>query len=178
MQKALFCRWILILKEKSFKLLEDCAKQVQNTLKSFLTSTKTSYSRVFLLNFITKLNLHDEDEGSFTWLDYATNFILEQKNSQVSITFLSSTLQYIFMMAPTRQTIKLTSVAVSYSAIIWERLEMFHRFLIQGNTKQSLGTLFTRTNYITLKYVTDSWGNDNSFKLIITAIKDGSKEMG
>lgn len=43
------------------------------------------------------------------------------------------------------------------------------------NTKQTLGTLFTRTNYITLKYVTDGWGNDNSFKLVITAIKDGSK---
>lgn len=42
------------------------------------------------------------------------------------------------------------------------------------NTKQSLGTLFTRTNYITLKYVTDGWGTDNSFKLVITAIKDGS----
>lgn len=42
------------------------------------------------------------------------------------------------------------------------------------NTKQNIGTLFTRTNYITLKYVTDGWGTDNSFKLIITAIKDGS----
>jgi hypothetical protein len=42
------------------------------------------------------------------------------------------------------------------------------------NTKQNIGTLFTRTNYITLKYVTDNWGSDNSFKLIITAIKDGS----
>lgn len=44
------------------------------------------------------------------------------------------------------------------------------------NTKQSLGTLFTRTNYVTLKYVTDGWGTDNSFKLVITAIKDGSKD--
>jgi hypothetical protein len=68
------------------------------------------------------------------------------------------------------------------------------------NTKQNIGTLFTlvhsatllpsppshkwffqstflyrRTNYITLRYVTDNWGTDNSFKLIITAIKDGSK---
>lgn len=43
------------------------------------------------------------------------------------------------------------------------------------NTKENLGTLFTRTNYITLKYVTDSWGTDNSFKLVITAIKDGSE---
>jgi Low-density lipoprotein receptor domain class A len=45
------------------------------------------------------------------------------------------------------------------------------------NTKENLGTLFTRTNYITLKYVTDSWGTDNSFKLVITAIKDGSEDQ-
>ena len=43
------------------------------------------------------------------------------------------------------------------------------------NTKESLGTLFTRTNYVTLKYVTDGWGTDNSFSLIITAFKDGSE---
>lgn len=41
------------------------------------------------------------------------------------------------------------------------------------NTKQTLGAMFTRTNYVTLKYVTDSWGTDsNGFKLVITAVKD------
>ncbi|XP_070494699.1 uncharacterized protein [Chironomus tepperi] len=41
------------------------------------------------------------------------------------------------------------------------------------NTKQSVGVLFTNTNHITLKYVTDNWGTDsNGFKLVITAIKD------
>ncbi|KAJ8982021.1 hypothetical protein NQ317_007729 [Molorchus minor] len=41
------------------------------------------------------------------------------------------------------------------------------------NTKQNLGAMFTRTNYVTLKYVTDAWGTDsNGFKLIITAVKD------
>ncbi|XP_017772048.1 PREDICTED: uncharacterized protein LOC108559317, partial [Nicrophorus vespilloides] len=41
------------------------------------------------------------------------------------------------------------------------------------NTKQTLGAMFTRTNYVTLKYVTDAWGTDsNGFKLVITAVKD------
>lgn len=36
--------------------------------------------------------------------------------------------------------------------------------------------MFTRTNYVTLKYVTDAWGTDtNGFKLVITAVKDPSK---
>lgn len=38
------------------------------------------------------------------------------------------------------------------------------------------GVLFTRTNFLTLKYRTDSWGTDaHGFKLIITAFKDAEK---
>lgn len=41
------------------------------------------------------------------------------------------------------------------------------------NTKQTLGAMFTRTNYVTLRYVTDAWGTDsNGFKFVITAVKD------
>ncbi|XP_012275286.1 uncharacterized protein LOC105696969 [Orussus abietinus] len=41
------------------------------------------------------------------------------------------------------------------------------------NTKQSVGAIYTRTNFVTLKYVTDAWGTDsNGFRLVITAIKD------
>lgn len=36
--------------------------------------------------------------------------------------------------------------------------------------------MFTRTNFVTLKYVTDGWGTDsNGFKLVITAVKDPSE---
>ncbi|CAH2065768.1 unnamed protein product, partial [Iphiclides podalirius] len=49
------------------------------------------------------------------------------------------------------------------------------------NTKQQVGAMFTRSNFVTLKYVTDNWGTDaNGFKLIVTAIKDpkhGCKEF-
>ena len=39
------------------------------------------------------------------------------------------------------------------------------------------GVLFTRTNFLTLKYRTDSWGTDaHGFKLIITAFKVGVEE--
>ncbi|XP_014249660.1 uncharacterized protein LOC106666759 isoform X2 [Cimex lectularius] len=41
------------------------------------------------------------------------------------------------------------------------------------NTKTAVGSLFTRTNFVTLKYVTDGWGTDlNGFNLVITAVKD------
>ncbi|GBP53215.1 hypothetical protein EVAR_8992_1 [Eumeta japonica] len=44
------------------------------------------------------------------------------------------------------------------------------------NTKQQVGALFTRSNFVTLKYVTDNWGTDaNGFKLIITSVKDPSE---
>ncbi|XP_014278213.1 uncharacterized protein loaf [Halyomorpha halys] len=41
------------------------------------------------------------------------------------------------------------------------------------NTKQGVGAIFTRTNFVTLKYVTDNWGTGaNGFDLVITAVKD------
>ncbi|KAK7790341.1 hypothetical protein R5R35_003689 [Gryllus longicercus] len=43
------------------------------------------------------------------------------------------------------------------------------------NTKHSVGIIYTRTNFVTLKYVTDSWGTEsNGFKLVITAFKGKS----
>ncbi|XP_057326056.1 uncharacterized protein LOC130668065 [Microplitis mediator] len=41
------------------------------------------------------------------------------------------------------------------------------------NTHISVGAIYTRTNFVTLKYVTDAWGTDtNGFRLVITAVKD------
>ncbi|XP_011501174.1 PREDICTED: uncharacterized protein LOC105364842 [Ceratosolen solmsi marchali] len=41
------------------------------------------------------------------------------------------------------------------------------------NTMQSVGAIYTHTNFVTLKYVTDAWGTDtNGFRLVITAVKD------
>lgn len=41
------------------------------------------------------------------------------------------------------------------------------------HTRQSVGTIYSRTNFLTLKYVTDAWGTDtNGFHLVITAFKD------
>ena len=40
-------------------------------------------------------------------------------------------------------------------------------------TAKSVGKIYTQTNFLTLKYVTDSWGTDaNGFKMIVTAFKD------
>lgn len=39
-----------------------------------------------------------------------------------------------------------------------------------------MGAIYTRTNFVTLKYVTDAWGtNANGFRLVITAVKDPSE---
>lgn len=41
------------------------------------------------------------------------------------------------------------------------------------DTKQSVGALFTKTNFLTFKYVTDNWGTEtNGFKMVITSVKD------
>ncbi|XP_058065396.1 uncharacterized protein LOC131215036 [Anopheles bellator] len=41
------------------------------------------------------------------------------------------------------------------------------------DTKQSVGVLLTKTNFLTFKYVTDNWGTEtNGFKMVITSFKD------
>lgn len=41
------------------------------------------------------------------------------------------------------------------------------------DTKQSVAALFTKTNFLTFKYVTDNWGTEtNGFKMVITSVKD------
>ncbi|XP_049831185.1 uncharacterized protein LOC126272400 isoform X2 [Schistocerca gregaria] len=41
------------------------------------------------------------------------------------------------------------------------------------NTESTVGAIYTRTNFVTLKYVTDGWGTDsNGFRLVVTAFKD------
>lgn len=53
---------------------------------------------------------------------------------------------------------------------------VFQADLSCQNTKQSVGAIYTRTNFVTLKYVTDSWGTiSNGFRLVITAVKDPSE---
>jgi len=46
------------------------------------------------------------------------------------------------------------------------------------NTKDSVGVLYTRSNYVTLRYKTDAWGTRrNGFKVVITAYKPVRKDQ-
>ncbi|XP_043237937.1 uncharacterized protein LOC122389713 [Amphibalanus amphitrite] len=46
------------------------------------------------------------------------------------------------------------------------------------NTKESVGTLYTRSNHLTLEYKTDAWGTSkNGFRMVITAFKHVTKDM-
>ena len=41
-----------------------------------------------------------------------------------------------------------------------------------GDSVGQNGVIFSQTNYVTLKYITDSWGTaENGFKMVITAFK-------
>lgn len=42
-----------------------------------------------------------------------------------------------------------------------------------GNNHHEVGTIYTRTNFVTFRYVTDGWGQvGNGFRLVLTAYKD------
>lgn len=88
---------------------------------------------------------------------------------------------YIFDGAHATGTAKVSCFSMIY--IIWSSFTFnylqwncFQYDLSCRNTKQTVGAIFTQTNFITLQYRTDGWGTDtNGFKLVITAVKDPSE---
>ncbi|OAD52565.1 Peptidyl-prolyl isomerase cwc27 [Eufriesea mexicana] len=71
---------------------------------------------------------------------------------------------------------KLLNSAQNCSLMRVELAEGMRADLSCKNTKQTVGAIYTRTNFVTLKYVTDSWGTaSNGFRLVITAVKDPSE---
>ncbi|KAG5344875.1 PLA1A Phospholipase, partial [Acromyrmex heyeri] len=67
----------------------------------------------------------------------------------------------------------LTSALEQFRDIIKEEESLQNADLSCRNTKQTVGAIYTRTNFVTLKYVTDGWGtSSNGFRLVITAVKD------
>lgn len=55
-------------------------------------------------------------------------------------------------------------------------LLLFQADLSCRSTRAEVGTIYTQSNFLTLRYTTDAYSKaDNGFRLIITAYKDSSK---
>ncbi|KAF8774691.1 hypothetical protein HNY73_017216 [Argiope bruennichi] len=61
------------------------------------------------------------------------------------------------------------------SSVLYDQIDhlLFEADLSCRSTRADVGTIFTQSNFVTLKYVTDKWTQPgNGFKLVITTFKD------
>ncbi|OXU27374.1 hypothetical protein TSAR_013816 [Trichomalopsis sarcophagae] len=94
-----------------------------------------------------------------------------ERNLDCAITFQTNSILQRFMLKFDRLQLDCNDHLYIYDGA--HSVGSFKADLSCRNTMQSVGAIYTHTNFVTLKYVTDAWGTDtNGFRLVITAVKD------
>uniref|UniRef100_A0ABD2WYU5 phospholipase A1 n=1 Tax=Trichogramma kaykai TaxID=54128 RepID=A0ABD2WYU5_9HYME len=94
-----------------------------------------------------------------------------ERNLDCAVTFQTHSILQRFMLKFDRLQLDCNDHLFIYDGA--HSVGSFKADLSCKNTMQGVGAIYTQTNFVTLKYVTDSWGTDsNGFKLVITAVKD------
>ncbi|XP_074101794.1 uncharacterized protein LOC141529218 isoform X3 [Cotesia typhae] len=94
-----------------------------------------------------------------------------EHNLDCTITFQTHSILQRFMLRFDRLQLDCNDHLFIYDGA--HAVSSFKADLSCRNTHISVGAIYTRTNFVTLKYVTDAWGTDtNGFRLVITAVKD------
>uniref|UniRef100_A0A0K8SEC3 Uncharacterized protein n=1 Tax=Lygus hesperus TaxID=30085 RepID=A0A0K8SEC3_LYGHE len=98
-----------------------------------------------------------------------------ERNLDCVVTFQTDSILQSFMLRFDRLTLDCNDHLYIYDGA---HAVGAHKFdLSCRNTKAAVGLIFTKTNFVTLKYVTDGWGTDiNGFELVITAIKENKHD--
>ncbi|XP_043269843.1 uncharacterized protein [Venturia canescens] len=94
-----------------------------------------------------------------------------ERNLDCAITFQTHSILQRFMLRFDRLQLDCNDHLYIYDGA--HAVDNFKADLSCKNTNVGVGAIYTRTNFVTLKYVTDGWGMEaNGFRLVITAIKD------
>jgi hypothetical protein len=94
-----------------------------------------------------------------------------ERNLDCAITFQTHSILQRFMLRFDRLQLDCNDHLFIYDGA--HAVSSFKADLSCRNTHLTVGSIYTRTNFVTLKYVTDGWGTDaNGFRLVITAVKD------
>lgn len=94
-----------------------------------------------------------------------------ERNLDCAITFQTHSILQRFMLRFDRLQLDCNDHLYIYDGA--HAVGTFKVDLSCKSTELSVNALYTRTNFVTLKYVTDAWGTDtNGFRLVISAIKD------
>ncbi|KAH8369657.1 hypothetical protein KR093_000570 [Drosophila rubida] len=104
-------------------------------------------------------------------IDGAVLWSQNERNLDCVITFQTQTILQRFMLRFDMLQLDCNDHLLVYDgahAVSTPKIDISCR-----NTKSTVNAILTRTNFVTLKYVTDGWGTDaNGFKLVITSVKD------
>ncbi|XP_077301107.1 low-density lipoprotein receptor domain containing lost and found [Arctopsyche grandis] len=126
---------------------------------------------IFHLNYMQSLCKNHFLQQLYRKIDGAVLWSQNERNLDCVITFQTHSILQRFMLRFDMLQLDCNDHLLVYDgahAVGTHKADLSCR-----NTKQTVGALFTRTNFVTLKYVTDNWGTEsNGFKLVITAVKD------
>lgn len=104
-------------------------------------------------------------------IDGAVIISQNERNLDCSITFQTHSILQRFMLRFDQLKLDCNDHLYIYDGA--HAVSSYKADLSCRNTEQAVGAIYTRTNFVTLKYVTDGWGTDkNGFRLVITAVKD------
>ncbi|XP_076057594.1 low-density lipoprotein receptor domain containing lost and found isoform X2 [Oratosquilla oratoria] len=96
---------------------------------------------------------------------------LSERNLDCTVTFQTDSVLQRFMLRFERLQLDCNDHLFIYDGAY--ATNSYKADLSCHNTLQNVGTIYTRTNHVTLKYITDQWGpTTDGFKLLITAFKD------
>lgn len=94
-----------------------------------------------------------------------------ERNLKCAVTFQTDSILQRFMLRFERLQLDCNDHLFIYDGAY--AMGTYKADLSCRNTLANVGTIYTQTNHVTLRYVTDQWGpKENGFKLLITAFKD------
>ncbi|KAK0071703.1 hypothetical protein PV325_012464, partial [Microctonus aethiopoides] len=109
--------------------------------------------------------------------DQIERYVGQKTATSVYIPYLASSAHYLRSMSSSLEHHQFTKVEEVGKWVddyyFTKRPSFYEADLSCKNTHLSVGAIYTRTNFVTLKYITDGWGTEsNGFRLVITAVKD------
>ncbi|XP_065210586.1 uncharacterized protein loaf isoform X2 [Planococcus citri] len=112
-------------------------------------------------------------QSIYQQIDGAVLISKNERNLDCVVTFQTLTVLQRFMLRFDRLKIDCNDHLYIYD--VANAVGPYKADLTCRNTTDAFGVMFTGSNYVTLRYVTDAWGTEvNGFELLITAFKNQS----
>ncbi|XP_011300411.1 uncharacterized protein loaf [Fopius arisanus] len=138
------------------------------TLGSFCRSVAGEAGKQYKMGIICKNHFLRD---LYRKIDGAVLLSQNERNLNCATTFQTHSILQRFMLRFDRLQLDCNDHLYIYDGA--HAVSNYKADLSCQNTHLSVGAIYTRTNFVTLKYVTDGWGSEtNGFQLVITAVKD------